>query len=148
MTRLLVLTLFLGFGAAAMAQTDSQQVEKLVRQFGQAWLEADVSTLDRLLAREYTHTDVTGRVLHRADWLADAANAQKWLRAPEGNRKPSIEFEDVAVKMIGDSAVITGGNVIHSANPQAAPIKLRFTQVWIKEDGNWKRCFFQATPTK
>lgn len=127
-------------------KSDAKQLDKLARQFGQAWLNADVQTLDHLLSREYMHTDVTGKVLHRADWLADAANAQKWLRAPEGDSKPSIEFEDMTVKLIGDAAVITGENVIHSANPQATPIKLRFMQVWIKENGEWKRRFFEATP--
>jgi hypothetical protein len=99
-----------------------------------------------MLASEYTHTDVTGRVLHRAEWLADAGNARSWQRAPEGNATPSIAFDDMTIEISGAVAVITGSNTIRSADPRAEPIRLRFTQVLILEGGEWKRRFFQATP--
>lgn len=130
----------------AQAQDDTAQVGMLARRFGEAWLKADVKTLDALLAREYTHTDVTGKVLHRADWLADAGNAQRWLRGNAGGASPAIEFDDINVRVLGDTAVVTGGNTIRPADTKVAPMRLRFTQVWIKEDGQWKRRFFQATP--
>lgn len=130
---------------AIAQETDLRTVDQLSRQFGQAWLLGDTQTLDHLLAREYTHTDVTGKVLHRAEWLADAANVQKWLRAPSGPRSPSIDFLNVELKLVGTVIVITGENVIRSANPDNPSIKLRFTQVWVKEKGEWKRQFFQAT---
>ena len=142
----LALAVCLTICSMAIAQeTDLQIVDRLSRQFGQAWLQGDTQTLDHLLAREYTHTDVTGKVLHRAEWLADAANVQKWLRAPSGTKTPSIDFQDVELKLVGTAVIVTGGNVIRSANPNNPPIKLRFTQVWVKEDGGWKRRFFQAT---
>jgi Domain of unknown function (DUF4440) len=130
---------------ARAQETDLQIVDRLSQQFGQAWLLGDTQTLDHLLAREYTHTDVTGKVLHKAEWLADAANLQKWLRAPGGTRTPSIDFQDVELNLVGAVVVVTGENVIRSANPKNPPIKLRFTQVWVKEGREWKRRFFQAT---
>ena len=142
-----VMALSLTAAALAHAQrSDAAQVEARARRFGEAWLQADVKTLDSLLAREYTHTDVTGKVLHRAEWLADAGNAQKWLRGNAGGASPAIDFDDVKVQVIGHAAVITGGNTIRPADSKLTLLKLRFTQVWIKQDGQWKRRFFQATP--
>jgi hypothetical protein len=141
----LVLISLLALHSFAMAQNPTSDLDKLVRVFGEAWLAADGAQLDRLLAREYTHTDVTGRVLDRTEWLTDAENAQKWLRSPHGTSKPSIEFEDMQIRVYGDVAVVTGMNVIHSANLKDKPMRLRFTQVWVKEDGEWKRRFFQGT---
>lgn len=131
---------------AQAQQSDAVQVEALARRFGEAWLKADVKTLDSLLAREYTHTDVTGKVLHRADWLADAGNAQRWLRGDARGASPAIEFYDVRVQVMGNTAVITGGNTIRPGDAKRPPMTLRFTQVWVKEDRQWKRRFFQATP--
>jgi ketosteroid isomerase-like protein len=126
--------------------TDSDKLLSLAREFGNAWLKGDVTTLDHLLATEYTHTDVTGKVLHRADWLADASNVQKWARPVTAQGEPSIEFEDMQVTLLGDTAVITGGNLIRSADPKQPALRLRFTQVWVRERGEWKRRFFEATP--
>lgn len=142
----MLLVLLIAASLSHAQQTDAEQVEARARQFGEAWLKADVKTLDVLLAREYTHTDVTGKVLHRSDWLADAGNAQKWLRGNADGRSPAIEFDDINVRVLGDTAVVTGGNTIRPADTKIAPMKLRFTQVWIKEDGQWKRRFFQAAP--
>ena len=130
---------------ARAQKNDIHAVDQLAREFGQAWLRGDTKTLDRLLAREYIHTDVTGRVLHRQEWLLDAGNVQKWLRAPSGAGTPTIEFRDVEVRPIGGVVIVTGKNVIRSANPGNPPMSLRFTQVWVKEDKKWKRRFFQAT---
>jgi hypothetical protein len=124
--------------------SDREHLQDLARRLGQAWLEADISSLDQMLAGEYTHTDVSGRVLHRSEWLADAANPEKWLRAAAGNARPSMEFDDMTVEVLGIAAVITGGNTIHGARPTTDPIRLRFTQVWIVEGGVWKRRYFQA----
>lgn len=142
------MALLLAASLAQAQQSDAARVEALARRFGNAWLKADVKTLDSLLAREYMHTDVTGKVLHRADWLADAGNAQKWLRGNAGGASPAIEFDDVKIQVVGNMAVVTGGNTIRPADANLPPMKLRFTQVWIKEDGQWKRRFFQATPVQ
>ncbi len=138
--------LLLSVSVCGQNATESTKLLSLVRDFGNAWLKGDVATLDRLLAVEYMHTDVTGKVLHRTDWLADAANVQKWARPVTAQGEPSIEFEDMQVSFLGETAVITGGNLIRSANPQQPALRLRFTQVWVRERGEWKRRFFQATP--
>jgi hypothetical protein len=143
----LFVTLLSGSVAVAPPQ-DAQKVEGLAREFGEAWLTGNGATLDRLLASNYTHTDLSGKVWHRADWLEDARNAQNWLRPPDAEGKPSLVFEDVEVELVAGAAVVTGKNVIRTASPKQPPIVMRFTQVWAKEKGDWKRQFFQATPVK
>ena len=142
----IVVVLLLSTMVFGQPADDSTKLLALAREFGNAWLKGDVATLDHLLASEYTHTDVTGKVLHRADWLADAANVQKWARPVTAQGEPTIEFEDIQVTVLGDTAVIAGGNLIRSADPKQPALRLRFTQVWVRESGEWKRRFFQATP--
>lgn len=145
MRLLLILSSLLIATSSFAQQSEAEVVKKLATNFGNAWLKGDIQTLDHLLAREYTHTDVTGRVLNRSEWLTDAANVEKWARSSETKGTPTIGFYGMEVKLLGDAAVVTGGNVIQPAG-SAPPLKLRFTQVWIKEDGQWKRRYFQATP--
>jgi hypothetical protein len=44
---------------------------ELAYQVGLAWGVRDVATLERLIDDPYFHTDVRGRTLGRAEWLAD-----------------------------------------------------------------------------
>jgi hypothetical protein len=144
--KVLMFLLAFTLGIPAFAQeSNAKQLDGLAREFGEAWLNADFAKLDHMLAHEYQHTDVTGKVFTREDWLSDAVDALRWLRPQDTNGKPSIGFEDMAVTFTGDSAVITGRQIIHSANTVTKPMNIRFTQIWIKEDGTWKRRFFQGT---
>ena len=113
------------------------QVALRATEFGEAWGRGDVAGCERLLATRYTHTDVSGQVQDRAGWLA-------YLRARRGSWR--VTFSDVRTDLLGDAvAVVTGENQLQ---PEAggAPVRIRFTQVWIREQGAWMRTFFQATP--
>ena len=106
-----------------------------VRAFGEAWARRDVAQLQSMLAPQYIHTDVTGRVLRRDEWLAYAATQ------PHGS---TITFRDVEAVEYGGVGLVTGTNDI--AGGSLGVNSIRFTQVWIELDGEWKRVAFQATP--
>jgi Domain of unknown function (DUF4440) len=116
-----------------MPRTAAEQVESAVRVCDEAWARSDVATLDRLLAERYVHADAFGRVQGRADWLADAGRP----------RNVAITSEDLAVRLHGRFAVVTGSHVI--TTPERAE-SLRFTQVWIKRGATWLRAASRAAP--
>jgi ketosteroid isomerase-like protein len=110
-------------------------LESAVRELGTAWGSRDLVALERLIATEYTHTDVSGLVLHRADWLEQVkARATTF----------TVGFDDVRVSPLGEGALATGANRITGADGQI--LDLRFTQLWVVEDGHWRRRAFEATP--
>src|SRR5262245_38162286 len=117
-------------------------LDEAVRRFGEAWAAGDGAALEALLSPRYTHTDVFGDFLERADWLAYARG--------RAGRATQIEFREVRTRIVGDVAIVTGLNAVsgpggRSADDRAA-LTLRFTQVWIWADGRWLREAFQATP--
>jgi hypothetical protein len=122
----------------ATEETEEREVlQQRIREFGEAWASSDVTTLDGLLTSEYLHTDVRGQVLNREEWLAYARAARP---------VSTMGFEDVKTKLYSDTAVVTGRNVIAGPlNSWESNISIRFTQVWAKEKGEWKRAYFQAT---
>jgi hypothetical protein len=124
------------------ADSERRSLDEAVKRFGEAWAVGDVHALDELLAPEYTHTDVTGQVLNRSQWLAYAKT--------RAGLATGIEFADLQTRMFGNSAIITGANIVRDAGEDfpGAPgrnFQLRFTQVWIKSGGRWRRTAFQAT---
>ena len=116
-----------------MPRTAAEEVESAVRLCDEAWARSDVAALDRLLAARYVHADALGRVQRRADWLAAAGRP----------RNVAITSEDLAVRVHGRFAVVTGGNVI--TTPEQAETQ-RFTQVWVKRGASWLRAASRALP--
>ena len=116
-----------------MPHTAAEEVETAVRLSDAAWARSDVATLDGLLAERYTYADGLGRVQRRAAWLADAGKP----------RNVAITCADLAVRVHGRVAVVTGSNVI--TTPDSAEMR-RFTQVWIKRGASWLRAASRAAP--
>jgi ketosteroid isomerase-like protein len=118
----------------------AESIKRLAHEFAEAWGRSDVETLDQLLAKRYTHTDVNGRVWDRSSWLAFAA---------EPRSVGAVSSEDVEVLLLGGTAIVTGRNVVEfkdeSGPAGSGEHSLRFTQVWVREANGWKRAFFQAT---
>ena len=133
MRRLLIFVAWLlCAGIAQAAANEEQEIRSLVTQFGTAWAHSDTAVLDKLLA-----PDTYGTVQHRAEWL-------KYAGQP---RALEIEFEDLDVRVLGDIAVVTGGNTIWSPKDgKEKANRIRFTQVWQRNKGSWQRLAFQATP--
>jgi ketosteroid isomerase-like protein len=121
---------------------DEDALDEAVRRFGAAWATGDVAALDALLSPTYTHSDVFGHFQDRAAWLAYARG--------RAGRPTRIAFRNVARRIIGDVAIITGLNEVEGPGARdaadAGALTLRFTQVWVKRDGRWLREAFQATP--
>ncbi len=118
----------------ARSTTATASLRDSVRAFGEAWAAHDMKTLDALLAPEYVHTDVGGRVLRRAEWLAYAQSQQ------QGS---NVTFRDVEISEHGTFGIVLGANDITGGSLGTSTI--RFTQVWRLADDGWKRVAFQAT---
>jgi len=113
---------------------------------GKAWTQNNLDTLEKYLDRDYVHTDVKGQILNRSLWLKYVDDRKK-----QGVTNPTIEFDDVQIKVDGSFAFVTGINTFSgqaytsNENKTNQPQKIRFTQALKFENGIWKRFLFQAT---
>jgi ketosteroid isomerase-like protein len=97
-----------------------------------------MGTLERLIDDPYFHTNVAGRTMNRAEWLAEDV--------PDLKPRPTITFDDMKVRVFGDTAVLTGGNVVTlRVEGKTVQRALRFTQVWRRYGDTWRRALFQGT---
>jgi hypothetical protein len=120
---------------------DQAGLEDAVRRLGEAWARGDVAAAEAMLSPGCTHTSVTGAFQDRAAWLAYTG-----ARAGRGTR---IGFADVRTRFLGGIAVVTGRNDVAGLGDPLLPgrneASVRFTQVWIRDNGRWLRDAFQAT---
>lgn len=111
---------------------------KLEQDWGDAIVRHDVGFLERTEADDYIYTGPDGIVTHKADEIAGAK--------AEFVRIDSFKHSDMNVQVYGDSAVVTGATTLKG---KAGNVDLsgdfRWTDVFVKQDGQWRVVASQAT---
>ena len=126
-----------------------KEVKTAVEDFGKAYVKADTSKLKTLLAEEYLHTNPDGNKISKNDWL-------NWV----GSRKAEIEngnlvidaydTRDLNIRLISDKTAIADGIIYSTGTQNSEPFKvhIKFTNVWVKKNGSWKRTVFHDSRLK
>jgi hypothetical protein len=84
-----------------------EAVVKAQRQWEKALQDFDLDSLKRLLADDYSQTDLRGRVQDRTSWIEYFTPYVAAVHA--GDAHFEISFEDQKTRVYRDSAVVTGG---------------------------------------
>lgn len=113
-----------------------QELLQKIQHFTEAWGKSDTVALGKLLAYEYQHSDIWGKILHRQDWLTYAAKPRKIS---------DIVTNDVEILLYNVNIAVITGKMNYKFGEEKATQEIRFTQIWSNNDGQWKRTTFQAT---
>jgi len=131
----------IGLVCAAQSQTardDAARVLSLENIWNQAEVEHDAAAMGMLLADTFLNTDDDGSLMNKIQWLAHL-------------EKGTDQYEllgniNMRADLYGDTAVVTGEYreklkekgkmVVHSG---------RFTDIWIRQNGQWKCVASQST---
>ena len=126
--------LFLGSAAWLQAQ-QTGDTEKAVAALEQQWLQSQKTNnpdlVAPLLADKFVNTGNDGKVMNKAETLANA----------KSTKYVSAEYEDVKVTVFGDTAIATGGFNAKGTDPSGKPMDVheRWTDTWIKmPSGKWQ----------
>jgi ketosteroid isomerase-like protein len=143
MLRILVVAVaVLGGPPASIAQQGQgaeQEIRAMERQWNTARVKADVATLDRILAADWTVTHGDGTINTKAEYLADLKSGARQFSA-------DVKEDELSVRLYGDTAVAAGlsdSKVTYHGKPSGGA--LRFTRVYVKRDGRWIMIVSQAT---
>jgi ketosteroid isomerase-like protein len=121
-----------------MANTP-EQIRLLESRRYRAMCEADVTTLEELLADSLVYTHSYGGADSKASYL-EGMRAKKWVY-----REIERPIEDIQVH--GDCAVVTGQvriQLLSEGKPKT--LNSRFTNVWVKGPTGWQMVAWQSTP--
>jgi ketosteroid isomerase-like protein len=119
------------------------QVEDSVRALEmsrrQALLAADTVALSRLLAPDFVEISRFGTVRTRADNIGDIASGALHLT--------SVKYDSLNVRIYGDVAVLTG-MADNMGTMRGFPFsgRIRYTRVFVRQDGHWRAVLMQQTP--
>jgi len=126
--------LLLGSAAWLQAQ-QTGDTGKAVAALEQQWLQSQKTNnpdlVAPLLADNFVSTGVDGKVMNKAETLADA----------KATKYDSMEYEDVKVTVFGDTAIATGGSRAKGTNAAGKPMDThdRWTDTWLKmPNGKWQ----------
>jgi Domain of unknown function (DUF4440) len=119
------------------------EVLRAVETFSRAFAAADTNALSGLLTRQYVHTNGSSAPLQKTQWLqyVGARNAEIKSGALVLRE---YRNEDLIVETYSDqTAIVQGVNTASGErNGQPFRTRIRFTQVWVQENGRWKRAAF------
>lgn len=102
-----------------------------------ATIAKDGAALEQLMAEDLTYVHTSAKLESRAENIAAVVGSGAYK---------SFELTDVAVRIEGDTAVITGTADITFARPDGdTMLPIRFTDVWARRDGAWREIAWQST---
>jgi ketosteroid isomerase-like protein len=122
---------------------DASQIAEHLRDIEErlavAWVEGDRSFIEQVLADDWSVTDLTGRVLGKAEVLEEAFGSKD-------RQIVSMRIDQLSVRPFGDWAIVTGRTqAAGEYQGEVAEVTLRFTDVFACLGGNWRAVASQAT---
>ncbi len=111
--------------------------------FAQAYRNADVAAIDRMLTADYVQTNGGSAPTDRdgyLDW-----NRKRAVHFADGSwRLDRYELSELAIVMYGDDAAVATARVTASGARDGAAwtSDVRMTNLWVLEDGTWRRAAF------
>jgi hypothetical protein len=97
-----------------------------------ATLQHDRKTMDSMLTKDFVLVLTHGDVVDRAEWLDSIADPTDHVEVNQTSNLTIHHYND-------DSALVIG--VLHlrdRSNNKVADVRMRFIDVWVKQDGQWK----------
>jgi ketosteroid isomerase-like protein len=125
-----------------------REVRELEARLNRAVVEGDRAFFERVLASDFTHTSHAGKFKTRAEWMAEN-KFENLLGKPQPGKTTyeSFEVDDLAVRIYGETAVVTGRSTPKGRTAKGEPIRgrYRFLRVWVKRQGQWQVVAFEGT---
>jgi ketosteroid isomerase-like protein len=115
-----------------------EEVKRLNEQWMESYVKLDFAFLKRHLSDEYVSTFPDGTVLDKKGEIELLQSGEVAFEA----MKPL----EIKARVYGETAVITGRSSIGArVKGQNERGEVRFTDVWVQQDGNWQAVASQVT---
>lgn len=113
--------------SGAQSANEEQVVSQLKRELAKAYVQGDAKTLERILADELTDT-TDGLVF----------NKQYHLKSLSRRNGLTVELPSMSVHVYGETAVVTGVEMLFQGANRDGALYYRFTDTFLKRKGGWQ----------
>lgn len=133
---------WVAWGATGSGQTTAVEkaVMQAIDQINVAFQHRDVKAYEALTTADFVRVGSNGRAIGRAEWLKTTVPAA-------GPERAAAKFDQLAVRVYGDGAVVTYRNTPAAAGGQPGAISY-LTRVMAKDGAQWKLALTQSTDTQ
>lgn len=121
------------------AEAIREEILRLESERCRALVQRDLQTLAALMDDALVHVHATGKVDDKEQYLEMVARHIDFL---------SVERSDMRVRVLGDTAIASGRleqAIVLRESGEERLMKAYTTQVWLRGEGGWRQCAFQAT---
>ena len=116
--------------------------------FNTAFEEADVEVLQSMITDNYIHTNSSSKAIRKEDWLNYLKKRSESISSEE-LVITNYEMGEVEIEIHGTTAIVTGKISVSSTTGEGSrDNEYRITNVWVNENGEWKRAGFHDTKIK
>jgi len=117
--------------ATLSTESTEDEIRRIEMEWGDAFEQRDMETLDRLMADDYILTDPLGSVRTKAESLAAIENNEVHFE--------STKSDNVNVRINGDTAVVTGRSTFRGRyKGWSMAGQYQYTDVLVKRRGCWQ----------
>lgn len=103
-----------------------------------ATINGEAKTVDSMMTDDLTFTHANAVVENKAQFIEALETRRLQYQA--------ITDEDTLVRIHGDTGVVSGTcRILVDASGTLIDIRVRYSELWVKEDGNWKMLLWHAT---
>ena len=137
-------TTTMALGQAAVPTTSQtseaeREVKQMIKEYRQALLKRDVAALERIWADDYTFINASGKLLSKAERLANLKSGATALETIKSEGEP-------VVRVYGDAAVaVSRVTLAGRYSGRATSGAFRSMHVWAKRQGHWQLVANQQT---
>jgi len=118
------------------------ELKEAINVFNQAFAEADTSLLRYMLTDDYQHSNSYYEAIGKETWLEYVGQRKADLDSGEMELL-DYGMDQEQIQLIGNTGILSGRISVKSRlATDTMSATYRITNVWVKEDGKWKRAAF------
>ncbi len=139
---ILAITLLYSFQDMIAQDNEEHILWQKIDTFNQAFKEGDIEELKSMITENYLHTNSTSKPIDKNTWIAYLAKRKKDIAS--GNLVVHrYEMQEKFMRLYDDMAIISAKIITSSSRDgNLVENQFRVTNIWVKEENNWKRAGF------
>ncbi|MDN5203788.1 nuclear transport factor 2 family protein [Fulvivirgaceae bacterium BMA10] len=122
-----------------------ETLKRTITEFNEAFKNCNVGKLESLITHDYLHTNGNNNAIEKSDWLN---YLKKRKRQIDNGELVVQEYKllEPNIAMYQNSAILSG-KILTKGISQGETFtrEIRITNLWVEENGHWKRAGFHDT---
>lgn len=133
--------------SCSISKNDSEaSLKGAIDEFNEAYKKGDVSTLERMITSDYTHTNNSWKSFGKEKWLGYMESRAQKIQSGE-LVIDTYQMDQLEIKVRDNMAFVTARIISKgSENGVAFSKSFRVSNYWVHENDQWIRAGFHDTP--